>query len=148
MKSPALGRSGRGPDRSVDEGSSWGIGPGVIVLLLILGLALAMAIGPTRQLLTQRRQIAAAADALRRLEISTEHYEKQVERLKDPDYLEAKAREQMGLIRPGERSYIVVPPPGSKKEDKDRVPGTPGKAPAETAAPGFVGGLLRFIGLG
>ena len=147
MKTPALGRSGRGPDTAADEDSSWGIGPGVIVLLLILGLALAMAIGPTRQLLAQRRQIAAAADALRRLEISTEHYEKQVERLKDPDYLEAKAREQMGLIRPGERSYIVVPPPESKK-DNDRARGTPAPDSAETAAPGFVGGLLRFIGLG
>ncbi len=148
MKTGALLRSGRGPDPAIDEGSSWGIGPGVIVLLLILGLALAMAIGPTRQLLAQRRQIAAAADALRRLETSTQHYEKQVERLKDPDYLEAKAREQMGLIRPGETSYIVVPPPEQRKKDKGPTPGTPGDGSAETAAPGFVGGLLRFMGLG
>ncbi|MBA2273377.1 MAG: septum formation initiator family protein [Actinobacteria bacterium] len=147
MKTDALGRRGRGPGPAVEEGSSWGIGPGVIVLLLILGLALAMAIGPTRQLLAQRRQIAAAADALRRLEASTQHYENQIERLKDPDYLEAKAREQMGLIRPGERSYIVVPPPEAKK-DGDRAPGTSGRSPAATGPPGFVGGLLRFIGLG
>ena len=147
MKTPALGGSGGGRDPGVDEGSSWGIGPGVIVLLLILGLALSMAIGPTRQLLEQRRQIAAAADALRRLEASTEHYEDQIERLKDPDYLEAKAREQMGLIRPGERSYIVVPPPESKKK-KERGPGASDGELAETPAPGFVGGLLRFIGIG
>ncbi|MDQ3785383.1 MAG: septum formation initiator family protein [Actinomycetota bacterium] len=146
MKSGSLDRSGRGPDPAVNEGSAWGIGPGVVVLLLILGLALAMAIGPTRQLLAQRRQIAAAADALRRLETSTEHYEKQVARLKDPDYLEAKAREQMGLVRPGERSFIVIPPPESKK-DKDRAEKL-GRRPAETEAPGFVGGLLSFIGLG
>lgn len=146
MRTGALGRSGRGPDSAVDEGSSWGIGPGVIVLLLILGLALAMAIGPTRQLLAQRRQIAAAADALRRLEAQTQYYENQIQRLKDPDYLEAEAREQMGLIRPGERSYIVVPPPESKP--KDRAPGAAGGASTGPAATGFVGGLLRFIGLG
>ncbi|MDQ3751583.1 MAG: septum formation initiator family protein [Actinomycetota bacterium] len=149
MRTPALGRSGGGRDPAVDEGSSWGIGPGVIVLLLILGLALSMAIGPTRQLLAQRRQIAAAADALRRLEASTAHYEDQIERLKDPDYLEAKAREQMGLIRPGERSYIVVPPPEPKKKKKEeRASGASDGGLAETTAPGFVGGLLRFIGIG
>jgi len=147
LRTDVAGRGGRGPSPAAGEDSSWGIGPGVIVLLLILGLALAMAIGPTRQLLAQRRQIAAAADALRRLETSTEHYEKQVQRLNDPDYLEAKAREQMGLIRPGERSYIVVPPPESKK-DKNRAGRTPAQSPAETTPPGFVGGLLRFIGLG
>jgi cell division protein FtsB len=145
MKPGAMAREG-GPNPAPERGPSWGIGPGVIVLLLILGLALAMAIGPTRQLLAQRRQITAAADALRRLEASTEHYEKQIERLKDPDYLEAKAREQMGLIRPGERSYIVVPPPESKSKGRDRENG--GKASAGAEAPGFVAGLLRFMGLG
>lgn len=143
---PGTLTEGGGPDTAPEEGSSWGIGPGVIVLLLILALALAMAIGPTRQLLAQRRQIMASAEALRRLEASTEHYEKQIERLKDPDYLEAKAREQMGLIRPGERSYIVVPPPESKSKGRVKRPG--GKVSAEAAAPGFVGGLLRFMGLG
>lgn len=145
MKAGAVpGGGGSGPE--MEEGSSWGIGPGVVVLLLILGLALAMAIGPTRRLLAQRRQITAAADALHRLEASTEHYEKQIERLKDPDYLEAKAREQMGLVRPGERSYIVVPPPEPKKKEPARGPGA--GPPAERAPRGFIGGLLSFMGLG
>ena len=148
MKDGGLGRTGGAAGPEADEGSPWGIGPGVIVLLLILGLALSMAIGPTRQLLEQRRQIAAAADALRRLEASTKHYETQIERLKDPNYLEAKAREQMGLVRPGERSYIVVPPPEPKNKDKSPPSDARVGRPAETDSPGFVGGLLRFIGIG
>lgn len=120
-----------------------GVGPQILIVVLILGLFGAMAIEPTRQLLQQRERIAGMAGDLRRVERSNERLETRVDRLKDPDFLEQRAR-SLGLIRAGETSYIVMPP-GRSAGDKRRK--KPDEAPPAPPEPGFFESFLQFVGI-
>ena len=121
-----------------------GFGPQAVILLLALCLAAAMAIEPTRQLLEQRDHIAGMSDDLRDLRSSNRRLDRRIARLNDPDYLEQQAREQIGLVRPGEVTYRVMPPARSKRDRENRGRNTKSPAPAP---PGFIERLVEFIGL-
>ena len=118
-------------------------GPGLVVFLLVLGLLAAMAIEPTLELMQQNERIARMRAELRAIDATNERLERRIGRLDDPDFLEQKAREQIGLVRPDETTYLVVPPgrerPAKKKERKVASPPPP--------EPGFIDGLLEFVGL-
>src|SRR5687767_14778152 len=88
----------------------WGVGPQIVVVLLVIGLFGALLIEPTRQLLEQRERIAGMASDLEKIDRSNERLEDRIARLNDPDFLEQRARTQVGLVRPGETTYIVMPP--------------------------------------
>lgn len=128
------------------SGSKLSIAPQVAVVMLVVGLAGAMAIEPTRQLLEQRTRIADMSKELRLIEKANDRLENRVQRLNDPDYLEQQAREQSGLVRPGETSVIVMPPPdpGASTEKKD--PASTKAPPAEDS--GLLDSMLNFLGLG
>ncbi len=79
----------------------------LILTLIVLGV---MAVTPARQLYDQHRQTAAAQRELERLDTRNAKLQGQLDRLKDPDYLERLAREELGFVRPGEVSFLVVPP--------------------------------------
>jgi cell division protein FtsB len=123
----------------------WGVGPQVIVVLLVIGLFGALLIEPTRQLLEQRERIAGMASHLEKIDRSNERLEDRIARLNDPDFLEQRARTQVGLVRPGETTYIVMPP--------SRGAGKPGKRADRKAPvtrpepPGLIEGFLDFIGV-
>ena len=122
----------------------WGAGPQVIVFLLIMGLFGALAVEPTRQLLEQRRRIDHMATEFDQVTRSNERLEARIERLKDPDFLEQRARTQIGLVRPGETTFIVMPPRGGapgKREKRQH------KDPAPPEPPGFIEGFVDFLGL-
>ncbi len=122
---------------------SLGMGPQVVALLLVLGLLGAMAIEPTRQLIEQRERIEGMSSDLEQVQRSNRKLEDRIDRLKDPDFLEQRARD-IGLVRPGETAYVVMPPSrggGDRKKPKQVAPEpTP-------AAPGFLEGFLSFVGL-
>ena len=120
-----------------------GIGPQIVVIALLVGLAGAMAIQPTRQLLAQRARIEQMTDELKRVQKANVRLEAYLTRLNDPDYLEQQARAQLGLVRPGETTYVVMPP-RERKERRDRPADRRRDAPAQ---PGFLGRLFDFIGL-
>jgi cell division protein FtsB len=123
----------------------WGVGPQVIVVLLVIGLFGALLIEPTRQLLEQRERIAGMASDLEKIDRSNERLEDRIARLNDPDFLEQRARTQVGLVRPGETTYIVMPP--SRGATKPGRKG-PKKAPAvRPEPPGLIEGFLDFIGV-
>ncbi len=122
---------------------SLGMGPQIVALLLVLGLLGAMAIEPTRQLIEQRERIHGMSNDLEQIQRSNRRLEGRIGRLKDPDFLEQRAR-GIGLVRPGETAYVVMPPSrSSSRPDKEKKvapePATP--------APGFVDGFLSFLGL-
>ena len=121
-----------------------GFGPQAVILLLILCLAGAMAIQPTRQLLEQRARIAGMSQDLRELRSSNKHLDKRIERLNDPDYLEQQAREQIGLVRPGEVTYRVMPPARGARANDARKKDT---APVKEPSAGWLTRLVDFIGL-
>jgi cell division protein FtsB len=121
-----------------------GVGPQIVAVLLVLGLFGAMAIEPTRQLMAQRERITGMAQELGRVERSNRRLGARIRRLRDPDFIEQRAREQVGLVRPGEVTYVVMPPsrehPGRRR--RARAP-----EPAPRVEPGFLEGLVDFIGL-
>lgn len=118
------------------------VGPGLVVLLLVLGLLAAMAIEPTMELMQQNDRIARMKSELRTIESTNERLERRIERLDDPDFLEQKAREQIGLVRPDETTYLVVPPGRARPAKKKPEP-----APPPPPEPGFADRLLNFLGL-
>lgn len=122
-----------------------GAGAQIVAVILVLGLFGALAIEPTRQLIEQRERIAGMSSDLDRLERSNGRLEARIQRLKDPDYLEQRAREQVGLIRPGETTYVVMPPRRAvaKAEAEQARKEEPTPAPSVS----FVEGFLAFIGL-
>ncbi len=106
-----------------------------------------MAIGPTRQLMEQRRRIAETAGALDELQSSNKRLDRRIERLRDPDFLEQRAREEMGLIRPGETAYIVMAPKQSRRSPARRAHPRRAAAKVPEEPPGVIAEWLRFIGL-
>jgi cell division protein FtsB len=122
-----------------------GIGPQVTVVVLVVVLAGAMAIQPTRQLLAQRTRISEMSEELRRIETANAQLEAHIARLNDPDYIETRARSELGLVRPGETTFVVMPPTRRaarrKERGRERAPAT------RPSPPGFVERLLDFIGV-
>ena len=121
------------------------VGPGLVVTLLVLGLLAAMAIEPTVELIQQNDRIARMTAELREIEATNERLERRIQRLDDPDFLEQKAREQIGLVRPGETPFLVVPP-GRDGRTHEKKKGK-AAAPPPPPEPGFVEKLLDFVGL-
>ena len=93
------------------------VGP-ALVALVVLGIVF-VAVLPTRTLLQQRRDTKAASAELRELRERNDRLEERAERLRDPREIEQLAREQYGLVRPGEEPYVVLPaPPPPEEEDE------------------------------
>ena len=123
---------------------SLGKGPQIVACMLVVALLVAMAIEPTRQLLTQRQRVAAMDDDLSRLQAQNERLEDRITRLQDPDYLEQRAREQSGLVLPGETGVVVMQP-SRTAEQKHRKQRADKVAPAPPE-PGLVESFLDFVG--
>jgi cell division protein FtsB len=115
----------------------------VVALLLVLGLLGAMAIEPTRQLIEQRRRIAGMTADLEQVQRSNRRLDARIGRLRDPDFLEQRARD-LGLVRPGETAYVVMPPSRSKARSDRAAKPAPVTVPEE---PNFISGFLSFVGL-
>jgi cell division protein FtsB len=123
---------------------SFGLGPQIVAVLLLLGLAGAMAIQPTRALLEQRDRIAQMTAQLQQVRAENRRLAAYLERLKSPDYIEQEARAQLGLVRPGEKTFVVLAP--NRKAGRDGgARNDPTGTPEE---PGFLDRLLRFVGVG
>lgn len=122
----------------------FGRGPQIVAVVLVLGLFGAMAIEPTRQLLDQRNRISAMAQELTKVQEGNAQLEAQIARLNNDDYIEQRAREQIGLVRPGETTYVVMPP--SKQEKRAEQRRHKSRTPVEPPAPpGFVESAIHFI---
>ena len=120
-----------------------GPGPQIVIVLLIVGLFGALAIEPTRQLLQQRERLSVMSNDLHKVERSNENLETRIERLKDPDFLEQRAR-ALGLVRSGETTYIVMPPSDGGAKNKRKAAR---KAPPPPPPPGLLESFLQFVGI-
>ena len=76
--------------------------------LLLLALLFAF-VYPTRTYLKQRDQIQASQERLGVLERETAALVRDTKRLDGDAEVERIAREQYGLVRPGETPYVLVP---------------------------------------
>lgn len=83
--------------------------PGAFVaVLLLVGLAIVLAgVFPFRQLIAQERLVDNTRAQLDALVAGNESLQAQIDAVQSPTELERIAREQYGMVRPGETSYVV-----------------------------------------
>jgi cell division protein FtsB len=88
--------------------------PAVILFtlaLLLIGLAVFTNVVPYRQIVEQRRQLAASEAELNDLVEENTVLAAQRDALETPVEIERLAREKLGYVRPGEVAYVVLEPP-------------------------------------
>jgi cell division protein FtsB len=87
----------------------------ILVRVLLGGMLLVallfVFVFPARTLLAQRQQTEEQRKTLALLHEQSRKLEEESRRLQDAAEVERMAREQYGLVYPGERPYVVVPPP-------------------------------------
>ena len=86
-----------------------------LALLLLVALAITLAgIFPFRQILAQNRQVESTEAKLAALQAENAALEDQIEALNTDVELERIAREEYGLVEPGEVGYTAFSEPGSE----------------------------------
>jgi cell division protein DivIC len=83
----------------------------VALVAFIGGAAVLMLAAPVRGWWTQRSDIADERAELAAVRADNEELERRLDRIEDPGELERIARRDLGLVREGEESYTVLPPP-------------------------------------
>ena len=69
---------------------------------------------PLRQYAAQRARVAELEAKVESLSAANARLERRSEQLRDPAYLERLARECLGMVKPGEISFITVPREGRR----------------------------------
>ena len=87
----------------------FGLAPWLLVLVVGATIALVAGVLPFRQYLAQADRIDAARTELADIEAQSAEMEARLAALSDPRFIEQVAREQYGLVFPGEKLYVVVP---------------------------------------
>ena len=86
----------------------------VAITALVAAVVTAAGIFPFRQLIAERRSVAQAQETLLALRAENERLAGEVAVLGTDEEVERLAREQFGLVRPGEASFVVVAPAGEE----------------------------------
>jgi cell division protein FtsB len=95
---------------------------GAALVLAIVMLSFAMMV-PVRTLMHQRSDLARLQKEERLLSQRNAALSRQIARLNDPAYLDRIARECLGMTKPGEISFVVVPRGGSNGGSQDPTNG-------------------------
>jgi cell division protein FtsL len=99
----------------------------VTFLFLLMGAAFLTQVVPYRQIIETQRQVATARAELEALETHNAELQADVSALETDAEIERLAREKLGYVRPGEKAYVVLDPPGTK----DHEPADPAPAPVD-----------------
>lgn len=88
----------------------------VLVLVLLVGVF------PTRDWWAQRQELQERQANLDRQEAEAERLEERISVLRTEEEVERMAREDYGMVRPGEEAYQIAPPPVDAVELPDTWP--------------------------
>jgi cell division protein FtsB len=80
----------------------------VILLFLISTFFVAMSIAPSRLILEQQKKIEQAEQELSRVKALNQELQEEIINYQTDEYVEREARRQFGMVRPGEKAYIVI----------------------------------------
>ena len=114
----------------------------MLVALVLVGLVAGVLGGvfPFRQMFAHHRQVDAAEQQLADLQAANAELEGEIAKLQSPVEIERIAREQFGLVRPGETGYVVeVPRPAPVLADETD------QADQSEAPSGFWQGIWDFL---
>jgi cell division protein FtsB len=83
------------------------------VLLAVIGAIVFLSVAPARLYFEQRAELAALEREASAMEAGNQRLSERAERLRDGDELERLARQCLGMVRPGEVAFVVVPAHGA-----------------------------------
>jgi cell division protein FtsL len=106
-----------------EERRGFGLGRFLAFAAIILVIVAASGIFPFRQIIAQNRSVDLAQAKLDALLAENVRLEQQLAALESPAEVERLAREQFGLVMPGEVAYVAVVPEGSSQTDSAVIPG-------------------------
>ena len=109
------------------------------MLTASITVGLLIVAGPVELHLAARDRVDALEAQLGALEAENARLEQRRDDLDDPAVVELLAREQQGLVRPGEVPYVLTPPP----VDRPRITG-PADAP-EAVEQGPLARVVRWM---
>jgi cell division protein FtsB len=89
----------------------------LLVLVVVFAALAAMSVGPLQTYTAAADRVDSLATTRDRLAVEVGKLEERRNRLHDPDELEIIARQEHGLIKPGEVPFVVITP----EPDLDRV---------------------------
>jgi cell division protein FtsB len=96
---------------------------GMLALAALVAVVVTAAgIFPFRQIIADRRSVALAQEQLLALREENGRLEAEVAALQSDVEVERLAREQFGLVRPGELGYVVVSPEGEETAGPEPEP--------------------------
>lgn len=79
----------------------------VVIYAAFIGLLLASYIPPLQDILQNRAEIPVLEQKLQKAEMQNTARERLIKELNTPAGIERAARERYGMIRPGEKVYII-----------------------------------------
>lgn len=95
-----------------------------LLVVVALGGLLFLFILPGRTWLQQRRAMGTAQHRVQLLQSENAALAKRAAQLQNAAYVEQIARQQYGLVLPGERSYGILPPTATTTTTSTTVPKT------------------------
>ena len=81
-----------------------------LVSVAVVGV-LFLLVFPARTYMTQRRSLVAVQTKVKVLTTQNKDLDQRVAALQDPAEIERLAREQYGMVKPGEEAYAILPTP-------------------------------------
>lgn len=81
------------------------------IAIALVGIAVYfLAVFPTRSFLLQRQQVKSTVAKVKSMQSSNQTLQKQVNAMNSPSEIASIARSEYGLVKPGEKAYVVLPP--------------------------------------
>lgn len=97
------------------------------VLIAVIVLGVLLVVPPFENYVSARQRAALLEQQASALDTENQRLERRLSDLDDPVTIELLAREQQGLIRPGEVPYVLIPPESERPRIID-VPPDPATA--------------------
>lgn len=118
---------------------------GILVVLVLAGVVGGVLGGvfPFRQMFAHHRQVDVAEQQLADLLAGNQQLEEEISTLRSSTEIERIAREQFGLVRPGEVGYTVEPLPGAAEQSV--IPEVVEVAPDEVPSDSWWQGVWDFL---
>jgi cell division protein FtsB len=86
----------------------------IVVYAAFVGLLLASYVSPLQEILERRAEIPALEQKLHEVQVDNTARERLIKELNTPAGIERAARERYGMIRPGEKVYIIPEADGER----------------------------------
>ena len=93
-----------------------------LVLTALVCVTLALGVFPTRTYLEKKKEVSLAQEQVDNLTRENDEKQARADTLQTPEEIEAIAREDYNLVKPGEESYEVLPPPEEPVQLPDAWP--------------------------